>query len=104
MPSERHRIGPFEIDVTAHRLTRDGAEIEVQPKPMALLIRLVREPARLHSREEISQALWPDTVVTEQSLRQVIYKLRESLGDQADQLGKRIFHGGYRHVKKGRQG
>jgi predicted ATPase/DNA-binding winged helix-turn-helix (wHTH) protein len=81
--SERYRFGPFELDVTAHRLSRDGQPLLVQPKPMELLVMLAREPDRLHGRKAIVEALWPDTMVTEQSLRQVVYKLREVLGDHA---------------------
>ncbi|MEZ4238863.1 MAG: winged helix-turn-helix domain-containing protein [Myxococcota bacterium] len=77
-------LRPFELDLGAHRLSRAGAAIEVQPKAMELLAVLVRAPERVHARAELSDALWPDVAVSEHSLRQVLYKLREALGDHAD--------------------
>ncbi|MEQ1506908.1 MAG: winged helix-turn-helix domain-containing protein, partial [Myxococcota bacterium] len=77
--SERYQLGALELDVESYRLTRDGAEVPVQPKPMELLVLLCRAAGRVVTHEAIHAALWPDVTVTEQSLRQVLMKLRGAL-------------------------
>jgi predicted ATPase/DNA-binding winged helix-turn-helix (wHTH) protein len=76
---ERYTFGGYELDVGAHRLSRDGVALPLQPKPFELLVLLVRARGELVPREEIAARLWPDVVVTEHSLRQVVLKLRAAL-------------------------
>ncbi|MEM6929340.1 MAG: winged helix-turn-helix domain-containing protein, partial [Myxococcota bacterium] len=45
----------------------------------ALLERLVTHPGRLFTRQELTAELWPDTLVTDSSLTQVIRRLRKAL-------------------------
>ncbi|MEQ1503881.1 MAG: tetratricopeptide repeat protein [Myxococcota bacterium] len=82
--SDRFVFGPFELDVPAFRLCREGAGISVQPKALELLIVVVRAGGELVDHAHLRSELWPDVVVTEQSLRQVLLKLRQSLGEHQD--------------------
>ncbi|MEQ1503949.1 MAG: winged helix-turn-helix domain-containing protein, partial [Myxococcota bacterium] len=80
MSTERIELGPFTLEVGEFRLARDGAPVALQPKALELLIALVRAGGDLRTRDQLRTALWPDVVVTEQSLRQVVMRLREALG------------------------
>jgi DNA-binding winged helix-turn-helix (wHTH) protein len=82
VPPERYTFGPFELDVDAFRLSRDGEALALQPKAVELLVQLLRARGALVSREEIQRSLWPDVAVTENSLRQVVRRIREVLGDE----------------------
>ena len=82
--SSRLVFGPFDLDMAAFRLLRDGAPVELQPKALELLIVLLRAGGALVEQAQLRSALWPDVVVTEQSLRQVLLKLRQSLGEHQD--------------------
>jgi predicted ATPase/DNA-binding winged helix-turn-helix (wHTH) protein len=88
--AQRHRFGRHELDVGARRLSCDGVEVPLQPKAMELLVRLVAAGGSVLPRAEIDAALWPDTTVTDNSLRQVVHRLREVLGAGAIETLPRV--------------
>jgi DNA-binding winged helix-turn-helix (wHTH) protein/tetratricopeptide (TPR) repeat protein len=75
------RFAGFEIDEEAGELRRDGARVEIQPKPFALLRLLVRERERVVPLDELFQTLWPDTAVTPGSLTRAVSHARRAIGD-----------------------
>ena len=85
--SERVRFGPFEADVDAGRLRRDGAQVPIQDLPFRLLAALLERPGEVLTRAELSTRLWgSDTFVDAAAgLNTAVAKLREALGDQAEQ-------------------
>jgi DNA-binding winged helix-turn-helix (wHTH) protein/TolB-like protein len=85
--SERIRFGPFEADVDARRLRRDGAQVPIQDLPFRLLAALLERPGDVLTRAELSTRLWgSDTFVDAAAgLNTAVAKLREALGDQAEQ-------------------
>jgi DNA-binding winged helix-turn-helix (wHTH) protein/TolB-like protein len=85
--SERIRFGPFEADVDAGRLRRDGAQVPIQDLPFRLLAALLERPGEVRTRAELSTRLWgSDTFVDAAAgLNTAVAKLREALGDQAEQ-------------------
>jgi predicted ATPase/DNA-binding winged helix-turn-helix (wHTH) protein len=95
---ERYSFGPFLLEVEAFRLSRDGEILQLQPKMLELLIRLVRSAGELVSRDVLHAELWPDVVVTEQSLRQTVYRLRELLGEEHQHLIETVPRRGFRFV------
>src|SRR4029077_6582164 len=61
-----------------------GAEaLALTPKAFAVLHYLVTHPDRLVSKDELLDAVWPETAVTEAVLRVTIGMLRKVLGDPA---------------------
>ncbi|MEQ1501665.1 MAG: winged helix-turn-helix domain-containing protein [Myxococcota bacterium] len=80
---ERYRFGPHLVDADAFRLQRDGVPVAIQPKSLELLISLLRQRGHLVPRERLDAALWPDTVVSANALRQLLFKTRAALGDAA---------------------
>jgi DNA-binding winged helix-turn-helix (wHTH) protein/TolB-like protein len=85
--SKRIRFGPFEADVDAGRLRRDGAQVPIQDLPFRLLAALLERPGEVLTRAELSTRLWgSDTFVDAAAgLNTAVAKLREALGDQAEQ-------------------
>lgn len=77
-----HRFGPFALDTDAFRLSRDGRELSLQPKQLQLLALVVAARGAMVPREVVQSALWPDVVVAEGSLRQVVHRLRDALGPE----------------------
>jgi predicted ATPase/DNA-binding winged helix-turn-helix (wHTH) protein/Tfp pilus assembly protein PilF len=98
VPPERYSFGPFELDVTAFRLSRGGEVLPLQPKALELLVMLLRAGGALVSREEIQAALWPDVAVTENSMRQVVRRIREVLGEEHAALIETVPRKGLRLV------
>ncbi|MGE0715557.1 MAG: winged helix-turn-helix domain-containing protein [Alphaproteobacteria bacterium] len=72
-----------------------GEEIVLRPKAFALLSHLVQRPGRLHRREELLEALWPDVIVTDDSLTQCVSDLRRALGDRAAHVLRTLPRRGY---------
>ena len=84
--SARVRIGAFELDLKAGELHKGARKIRLQEQPFQILLMLVERPGDLVRREEIREQLWPkDTVVEfDHSIHTAIKKLRQALGDSAD--------------------
>ena len=83
MAGARIRFGDFELDERESRLLVSGEVIELQPKVYEALCFFAARPGQLITREELMEALWPDVVVNEETLTQVVRKLRRALGDEA---------------------
>lgn len=90
-----YRFRGFILDVGRGRLQRDGDELVMRPKSLALLVFLVRNADRLLSKEEIIDTIWPNVFVTENSLTQCIRDIRRILGDTDQSLIKTVPRRGY---------
>jgi DNA-binding winged helix-turn-helix (wHTH) protein len=80
------RFGPFEVDMRAGELRKQGVRIKLQEQPFHVLTVLLQRPGDVVTREELRSQNWPaDTFVDfDNSLNTAINKLREALGDSAD--------------------
>jgi len=75
-------FGDFRLEVAERRLYRGGTLIPLARKVFDLLLLLVEPAGRLKTREELIQALWPDSFVEEQNLTAKVHALRKALGDE----------------------
>src|SRR5882724_13097135 len=80
------RFGVFEVDLRAGELRKQGKRIKVQEQPLQVLATLLQNSGDVVTREELRAQIWPeDTFVDfDNSLNTSINKLREALGDSAD--------------------
>jgi len=80
------RFGIFEVDLRAGELRKQGRRIKLQEQPFRALTVLLQHPGEVVTREELRRQIWPeDTFVDfDNSLNTSINKLREALGDSAD--------------------
>ena len=80
------QCGVFEIDLRAGELRKQGVRIKLQEQPFLVLKILVARPGEIVSREELRSQIWSaDTFVDfDNSLNTAINKLREALGDSAE--------------------
>src|ERR1700746_1311916 len=80
------RFATFEVDVRAGEVRKQGIRIKLQEQPFHVLIVLLQRPGEVVTREELRNQNWPaDTFVDfDNSLNTAINKLREALGDSAD--------------------
>src|SRR5712672_3342199 len=89
MKTERQeivRFGTFEVDVRAGELRKQGVRVKLQEQPFHVLTILLRWPGEVVTREELRNQNWSaDTFVDfDNSLNTAVNKLREALGDSAD--------------------
>jgi DNA-binding winged helix-turn-helix (wHTH) protein len=84
--TEPVRFGVYEVDLPRRELRKHGIRIKLQAQPFELLTALLEKPGELVTREELRVRIWgADTFVEfDQSLNRVANKLRDALGDSAD--------------------
>ena len=80
------RFATFEVDLRAGELRKQGKRLKLQDQPFQVLSVLLQRPRDVVTREELRTQIWPeDTFVDfDNSLNTAINKLREALGDSAD--------------------
>jgi DNA-binding winged helix-turn-helix (wHTH) protein len=83
---EKVRFGVFEANLRSGELRREGIKVRLQDLPFRALTYFVTHPETVISREEFRQALWPADVFVDfdQGISSAIRRLREALGDSAD--------------------
>jgi len=89
-------FGRFVLDLNRGCLLADGREITLRPKTFAVLHYLVTHPGRLIGKEELLEAVWPNLVVTDDTLVQSIGELRRALGDAGTRMITTVPRRGYR--------
>ena len=77
----------YTIDPKSGELRRDGVSVPLQDLPFRLLAALLARPGELVTRSELTERLWgSDTYVDSTAgLNTAVAKLRDALGDNADQ-------------------
>jgi TolB-like protein/DNA-binding winged helix-turn-helix (wHTH) protein/tetratricopeptide (TPR) repeat protein len=92
----------FRLDPAERLLLCDNVPVPLEPKVFETLVVLVRHFGRLVTKEELMQAVWPDTFVEESNLVRNISLLRKALN--RDDSGQRYIESvpkwGYRFVSE----
>lgn len=85
-PAHKVRFGLFEANLATGELHKSGIRIRIQGQPFRVLTCLLEEPGEVVTREDLQQRLWgADTTVDfDRSLGTAINKLRDALGDSAE--------------------
>jgi adenylate cyclase len=96
MATERLEFGRYVLDLQRGCLLLDGREVALRPKTFSVLCYLVQHPDRLVSKDELMAAVWPNLVVTDDSLVQSIGELRRALGESDARLITTVPRRGYR--------
>ncbi|MGD0227853.1 MAG: winged helix-turn-helix domain-containing protein [Terriglobia bacterium] len=80
------RFGVFEVDLRSGELRKHSLKVRIQKQPFRVLAMLLEHQGQIVTREELHKELWPaDTFVDfEHGLNAAINRLREALGDSAD--------------------
>jgi TolB-like protein/DNA-binding winged helix-turn-helix (wHTH) protein/tetratricopeptide (TPR) repeat protein len=80
------KFGVFEIDLESGELRKSGMRQNLSGQPFEALRILLEHPQEIVTREELRQRLWHDNtfVDCELALKRVINRLRETLGDSAE--------------------
>ena len=100
--ARRVQFGVFEVDRSTGELRRSGVKVRLQGQPFKLLTALLDQPGEVVSREELQQQLWggATTVDFDHSLGIAVNKLREALGDSAEnpRFVETLARRGYRFI------
>ncbi len=81
-----YQFGLFKADTESGELLRKGVRVKLQEQPFQLLIFLLENAGEIVTRESVRQRLWPANTFVEfdASLSVAVGKLREALGDDAE--------------------
>jgi len=99
-PGAAYRFGPFQLDVRERRLSRGHELIPLRLKVFDTLRVLVERAGTLVTKQELLDAVWPETAVEENNLNHNVSVLRKALGERAtgQQYIETVPRVGYRFV------
>src|SRR3954451_7941677 len=92
----RIRFDEYILDLQRGCLLAGDEEIAIRPKTFEFLRYLVSNPGRHVSKDELLAAVWPNVIVSEDSLVQCVTELRRALSDHDQRLIKTVLRRGYR--------
>ena len=76
----RYRFGDVELDETRMQLQVAGQGVELEPRPLALLLELLRHAGEIVTREELIESVWAGRPTVDNVIPNAITKLRRALG------------------------
>lgn len=97
---KRLAFGPFVLDPPSGRLLEGTRQVPLAPKPFETLLYLAQRSGRIVSKAELMEALWPQTLVTDDVLVQCVVEIRHALRDdsKAPQYVQTLPHRGYQFL------
>jgi TolB-like protein/Flp pilus assembly protein TadD len=75
-----YEFGPYRLDPLGRSLLRGGEVVALPPKAVEVLTVLIKHPGDVIGKPELIEAVWPDTIVEEANLNQMIFLLRRAFG------------------------
>jgi len=94
----RWHFGRAILDERTHELTVEGVDIELERKPLEVLIYLLQHAGEVCTKEELLAQIWPGRVLSETVLTKCVGRLREALADDQQEIIKTAYGFGYRFV------
>ncbi len=88
-------IGPLTLDLAQGRLVSAAGDVALRPKAFRMLAALARQAGRVVPKDELIAEVWPDVIVSEDSLTQCVHELRQALGPEAAPLLRTLPRRGY---------
>ena len=79
-----YSFGPFTLDASARRLTRDSSDVALPDRYLDVLVHLVAHAGTVVTKNALIDGAWRDVAVTDNSLEQAISALRRAVGNGPD--------------------
>ena len=95
-PSRLWSFANCEFDELGRKLRVNGNSIELEPKPMEVLLYLLHHPGEVASKETLLDTVWPGLMVGDGSLATAVSKLRKAIGDDDSLIVQTVPRVGYR--------
>jgi DNA-binding winged helix-turn-helix (wHTH) protein len=76
-------VGRWMVQPHVNKLSTRGRRVTLEPKVMEVLVCLASHADEVVSRDQLMKAVWPDTFVTQDSLKRCVSVLRRALDDDA---------------------
>jgi len=98
----RAAFGVYILDTDRRELTRGGEAVRLAPKAFQLLQILFEARPNAVSQQELYDRLWPNTFVEKSNLHNLIYQVREALGDGDQTIIRTVYGFGFAFAGSGR--
>jgi DNA-binding winged helix-turn-helix (wHTH) protein/serine/threonine protein kinase len=72
----------YEFYEMSHELHARGRVVELESKPLDILLQLLLHAGEVVTKEELLESVWPDITVVDGSLATAVSKLRKAMGDE----------------------
>jgi serine/threonine protein kinase/DNA-binding winged helix-turn-helix (wHTH) protein len=90
------RFADYEFDELRRELRLKGQSIDLETKPLDLLLQLLLHAGEVVTKEELLESVWPDVMVVDGSLATAVSKLRKAMGDEDHPVIVTVPRVGYR--------
>jgi eukaryotic-like serine/threonine-protein kinase len=80
---EIYRFEEFELNCARRALLREGQPVPLPPKAFEVLAYLVIHPGEVVTKDELIQAVWPESFVEEGNLAHQVSSIRRAFADRA---------------------
>ena len=99
-PDGSFRLGEWLVQPELNRIAGEERTLQIEPRVMEVLVYLAARAGRVVSRQELREAVWGSTVVTDQTMTRAIWELRNALDDDPSDphIIETIRKGGYRLI------
>ena len=88
------RFEDCEFDELRYELRHAGVTVELERKPLDVLVYLLEHAGEVVRKEELLEAVWPGVLVVDASLATAVSKLRKALGER--EIVQTVSRVGYR--------
>lgn len=94
------QVGEWRVEPDLNCIVKGNKRVPVEPQVIEVLVYLANYPGEVLSKEQIIQAVWPDTFVSGEVLRYSISELRKAFQDDAKnpRIIETIARRGYRLI------
>jgi serine/threonine protein kinase/DNA-binding winged helix-turn-helix (wHTH) protein len=89
-------FGQGELDELRRELRVKGQAVELESKPLEVLLHLLRHAGEVVTKEELLESVWPGLLVVDGSLATAVSKLRRAIGDEDQSTILTVSRVGYR--------
>src|ERR1700678_3616999 len=90
------RFADYEFDELARELRVKGRSVDLESKPLDILLQLLLHAGEVVTKEELLESVWPDVMVVDGSLATAVSKLRKAMGDEEHPVIVTVPRVGYR--------
>jgi len=90
------RFADYEFDELGRELRVKGRAVELESKPLDVLLQLLLHAGEVVTKEELIESVWPNVMVVDGSLATAVSKLRKAMGDEEHPAVVTVPRVGYR--------
>jgi len=90
------RFADYEFDELGRALRVKGVPVDLESKPLDILLQLLLHAGEVVTKEELLESVWPDVMVVDGSLATAVSKLRKAMVDEDHPVIVTVPRVGYR--------